>query len=109
MRNILPLLIFTGFLFTAFSFPASGDDNPNDCQADTARIAVVEFTVMGMDSITITDVQNKLDAECGVSFNFACWNDTVVFIEYDSVLTDKYKLMAAISELGYKPSIKHEY
>jgi len=109
IRNILPLIVFAGFLFTAFNYPASGGFNPGDCNVDTSRIAIVEFTVLGMDSITINDVQNKLDAECGVSFNFACWSDTVVFIEYDSVLTDKYKLMAVIRELGYKPIVKMEH
>ena len=109
IKNILPLLIFAGFLFVAFSFPAYSGSSPGDCDIDTSRISVVEFTVLGMDSVTINDVQDKLDAECGVSFNFACWSDTVVFIEYDSLLTNKTKLMAAIREMGFKPSIRHAY
>jgi hypothetical protein len=49
-----------------------------------------------------------LDATDGVVFNFACWSDTVVFIEYDSLLTDKYRLMHVIEGLGYQPKIKSE-
>jgi hypothetical protein len=108
-KNILPLLFIAVFFSLAFVQPAINDDQPAECQADTAHIAVVELTVLGMDSITITDVQDRLDETCGVSFNFACWTDTVVFIEYDSLLTDKYQLMAVIENMGYRPSVRHEY
>jgi hypothetical protein len=108
-KNILPLLFVAAFLSLAFVQPKINDDNSADCQADTSRIAVVELTVLGMDSITITEVQNLLDETCGVHFNFACWTDTVVFIEYDSLLTDKYQLMTVIREMGYQPAIRQEY
>ena len=108
-KYLLPLLFVAAFLNLAFVKPASFNDGSDDCQADTSRIAVVELTVLGMDSITITDVQNLLDETCGVNFNFACWTDTVVFIEYDSLLTNKYQLMAVIENMGYRPSVRHEY
>jgi|GEM_PF-2117559 len=108
-KYILPFLFIASFLGLAFAKPVPFDDSSDDCQADTSRIAVVELTVLGMDSITITDVQNLLDETCGVSFNFACWTDTVVFIEYDSLLTDKHRLMAVIENMGYCPSIRQEY
>lgn len=108
-KNILPLGFIAGIILTAFTFPNSVGEIPGNCDIDTSRIAVIEFTVLGMDSITITDVQDQLDTTCGVSFNFACWNDTVVFIEYDSLLTDKFKLMAVIREMGYSPSIRYEH
>jgi hypothetical protein len=108
-KYFLPLLFVAAFLIMAFVQPTINDDNSGDCQADTAHIAVVELTVLGMDSITITDVQDRLDETCGVAFNFACWTDTVVFIEYDSLLTDKYQLMAVIQNLGYRPCVRHEY
>ncbi len=109
LKYTLPLLFIAAFLSLAFAKPAPFDNNSDDCLADTSRIAVVELTVLGMDSITITDVQNRLDETCGVSFNFACWTDTVVFIEYDSLLTDKFRLMAVIENMGYRPSIRLEY
>ncbi|MCF8365327.1 MAG: hypothetical protein K9H16_06070 [Bacteroidales bacterium] len=109
LKNILPVIIISGILLTAFDFPSIEGNYSGNCDIDTTRIAVVEFTVLGMDSVTITDVQDKLDTTCGVSFNFACWSDTVVFIEYDSLLTDKHRLMAVIREMGFVPSIRLEY
>lgn len=113
MKLIVKALLFGtitfGLVFSLVQSPPVQAGNPNDCEVDTARIAVVELTVLGMDSITISDVQDKLDETCGVSFNFACWTDTVVFIEYDSVLTNKLQLMAVIRELGYIPSVRLEY
>jgi hypothetical protein len=74
--------------------------------ADTANIAVIEYTVYGMDSASISTVQDILDATNGVVFNFACWTDTVIFIEYDSLLTSKYRLMDVIEEMGYRPKFR---
>ena len=108
--NLLVVIFLSVFTVSFVSAPESlYSDSSSDCEVDTSRIAVVELTVLGMDSITISDVQDRLDEACGVSFNFACWADTMVFIEYDSVLTDKLKLMAVIEEMGYKPSVKHHY
>ncbi len=75
-------------------------------EADTANIAVVEYTVYGMDSASVGQVQDVLDATDGVVFNFACWTDTVIFIEYDSLLTDKYRLMDLIKNMGYRPKFR---
>ena len=97
------------FFVLAFQLSLARPCVTKDCEVDTARIAVVEFTVLGMDSITVNTVQDILDATCGVNFNFACWSDTVVFIEYDSVLTDKFQLMTVINDMGYTPSIRLEY
>lgn len=108
--NLFILLLISFFAISFTSSPVVSSSDPlTDCEVDTARIAVLELTVLGMDSITITDVQDRLDETCGVSFNFACWSDTMVFIEYDSVLTDKMKLMAVIEEMGYQPSVKQHY
>jgi hypothetical protein len=113
MKLIVKILLFVtisfALVFSLIQTPSVHAGNPSECEVDTARIAVVELTVLGMDSITINDVQDKLDKTCGVSFNFACWTDTVVFIEYDSVLTNKLQLMALIRELGYTPSVRLEY
>jgi hypothetical protein len=108
--NLFIILTISFFAYSFIDSPVGSYPKPSsDCEVDTSRIAVVELTVFGMDSITITDVQDRLDETCGVSFNFACWADTMVFIEYDSVLTDKQKLMAVIEEMGYKPSVKHHH
>jgi hypothetical protein len=113
MKTLKINLLLIGLLsLIAFSFITPPKMLPatfSDCEIDTARIAVVELTVFGMDSLTVTDVQNRLDETCGVSFNFACWADTVVFVEYDSTLTNKNKLMDVIADMGYKPRVKHEY
>ncbi len=108
-KSFLLAVIISGIFVSAFQISSVKAGIVGDCDVDTARIAVVELTVLGMDSITVDDVQDKLDETCGVSFNFACWNDTVVFIEYDSVLTDKFQLMAVINDMGYIPSIRLEY
>jgi len=59
-----------------------------------------------MDSSTGAVVQNKQNITEGVSFNFACWTDTIIFVEYDTVLTSPTKLMKAIIEMGYKHEIR---
>jgi hypothetical protein len=59
-----------------------------------------------MDSSTVSGVQDKLKTTKGVNFNFACWTDTIVFVEYDTVLTNPAILMKAIIEMGYKPKIR---
>lgn len=107
--NLFIVTIVAGFIFSVVQFPKAIAGSPDGCDIDTARIAIVEFTVLGMDSITITNVQDVLDTACGVNFNFACWNDTVVFVEYDSLLTNKYRLMNLIEDLGFVPSIRLEY
>jgi len=109
VKNILPFMLITGFLISGFHKPAAIGYNPDNCDVDTSRITVLELTVLGMHSVSINEVQNILDETCGVNFNFACWSDTVVFIEYDSLLTDKYQLMAVIQNMGYRPSIRQEY
>lgn len=110
LLNLFTIIGLTVFTFSFVASPKQSSPNPSsECEVDTSRIAVVELTVRGMDSITITDVQERLDETCGVSFNFACWADTMVFIEYDSVLTDKFKLMAVIEAMGFQPSVKHHY
>lgn len=108
-KNLFFAVIIAAIFALAINIPAARAESPDDCDVDTARIAVVELTVHGMDSLSVNDVQDVLDATCGVSFNFACWNDTVVFIEYDSLLTSKHSLMAVIKNMGYHPSVKLEY
>ena len=73
---------------------------------DSTRISTVTFTVIGMDSSTVSGVQDKLKATKGVNFNFACWTDTIVFVEYDTVLTNPKKLMKVINKMGYKAKIR---
>ncbi len=109
LKPLFFVVILAGIFSLAFVSPNDNFNGDNECKPDTARIAVVEFIVPGMDSATVTDVQNRLDATCGVSFNFACWADTVVFVEYDSLLTNKRILMAVIEEMGYEPGVKHHY
>jgi hypothetical protein len=98
------LIFIAGFTLTS-SQPVKAD-NKLTGDPDTANIAIVEYTVNGMDSISVDHVQDILDATDGVVFNFACWSDTVVFIEYDSLLTDKYQLMDVIKDMGYRPKIR---
>jgi hypothetical protein len=113
MKTLLNLLLF--FLFAGAIVLVAGQPTPqyhylaNDCQIDTNRIVVIELTVHGMDSLTVDLVQDALDTACGVSFNFACWTDTVVFIEYDSLLTDKFRLMRLLNSMGYPSIVRFEY
>ncbi|NCA87040.1 MAG: hypothetical protein EOM83_16005 [Clostridia bacterium] len=113
MKTLLNFLLFfllAGAIALMAGQPASRYSYmPHDCQIDTNRIAVVEFTVRGMDSLTVDVVQDALDTACGVNFNFACWMDTVVFIEYDSLLTDKFRLMSLLNSLGYPSIVRLEY
>lgn len=108
--NFLLLFIFaSGLVLMAGQYKPLFDEPEHHCQIDTNRIAVVEFTVHGMDSLTIDVVQDALDTACGVNFNFACWMDTVVFIEYDSLLTDKFRLMSLLNAMGYPSIVRLEY
>ena len=121
MKNSLRFILYllTGLIFililllAAFypvratdRYPAGGDDGKD---IDTSRLAVVEFTVCGMDSVTINYIQDALDTTAGVNFNFACWNDTIVFIEYDSILTNTPTLMGTLEKLGYPAKVRSEY
>ena len=107
--NTLLVIIIALLSFAFVSAPGHPAGPGSECDVDTSKIAVVELTVYGMDSLTINDVQDRLEETCGVSFNFACWADTMVFIEYDSTLTDPVRLMAVIGEMGYRPKVRLEY
>lgn len=108
-KNIFTLSIIAIFLLSTVEMHSSGDNTSNDCIADTAHLAVVEFRVIGMDSASVSYVQDVLDTTCGVSFNFACWNDTAVFVEYDSLLTNRLKLQDVIAGMGFETSVKDIY
>nr|NQU90755.1 hypothetical protein [Bacteroidota bacterium] len=106
--------LFTAIVIFAISlsvlYPTFAGTSPEyPIKIDTARIATVEFTVYGMDSLTIETVQDALDTTTGVSFNFACWTDTVVFIEYDSVLTNPDRLMHLLKNMGYPAKVRVGY
>jgi hypothetical protein len=108
--NLLLFLILAGGVALMAGQPtARYNDTVHDCQIDTNHIAVVELTVRGMDSLSVGVVQDALDTACGVNFNFACWMDTVVFIEYDSLLTDKSRLMSLLNSMGYPSIVRLEY
>jgi len=112
MRNYIKyipavIIVFVAFFSLTSSQPLKADNGPT-VNSDTANIAIVEYTVYGMDSASVGHVQDVLDAADGVVFNFACWTDTVIFIEYDSLLTDRYRLMDVIKDLGYRPKIRSE-
>ena len=110
MKNIsgnifATIVLLTAFFSATYQIQASSEKYC-DGEIDTTRISTVTFTVYGMDSSTVADVQDKLNITEGVSFNFACWTDTIVFVEYDTVLTNPSKFMKAIIEMGYKPKIR---
>jgi hypothetical protein len=110
MKNIsgnifATIVLLTAFFSATYQIQASSEKF-FDGEIDTTRISTVTFTVYGMDSSTVAGVQDKLNITEGVSFNFACWTDTIVFVEYDTVLTNPTKLMKAIIEMGYKPKIR---
>jgi hypothetical protein len=93
------------FFSATYQIQASSEKY-SDSEIDSARISTITFTVYGMDSSTVAGVQDKLKATEGVNFNFACWTDTIVFVEYDTVLTNPKKLMKVISKMGYKAKIR---
>lgn len=103
VKNFLPIaFIISALVLISAGYepsrqPLVGDD------ADSANVAIAEFTVLGMDSSTVGWVQERLDTVEGIHFNFACWADTIIFIEYDSLKTDEEKLMGAIKKLGLLP------
>jgi hypothetical protein len=73
---------------------------------DSANITFVQFTVLGLDSAHVPWVQERLDTVEGITFNFACWADTVIFIEYDSLKTNEARLEEVIKKLGYNPVVR---
>jgi len=103
---VLTVIIFAAVLGT-YQLNASSEKY-FDGGIDTTRLSTVTFTVLGMDSSTVAGVQDKLKVLDGVNFNFACWTDTIIFIEYDTVLTNPVKLMKAIKKMGYKPKIRKD-
>jgi hypothetical protein len=109
IKNIFTISIIAVFLLSTVKMHSFVDNSSGDCQADTTHLAVVEFHVVGMDSASVGFVQDVLDTTCGVSFNFACWNDTAVFVEYDSLLTNRLSLQDVITSLGFEASVKDMY
>lgn len=111
MRNLVKNFLPTAFITIAFVLVSAAYEPPlqpvRADNADSANIAIAEFTVLGMDSSTVGWVQERLDTVEGIHFNFACWADTIIFIEYDSLKTDKEKLMGVIKKLGYHPKPKY--
>lgn len=70
---------------------------------DSTRITTASFRVFGMDSITINRIQDTLQNVYGVTYNFACYSDTVVFVEYDSGIVTVSNLEDAIRRSGFQP------
>ncbi|MCX6257310.1 MAG: hypothetical protein NTW49_05350 [Bacteroidia bacterium] len=71
--------------------------------AENPNLVDITFKVIGMDSISINKVQDALSKTEGISRNFACWTDTVVFVEYDVSLITKEKIMSVIKDTGFTP------
>lgn len=69
--------------------------------AENPNLVDITFKVTGMDSISINKVQDALSKTEGISRNFACWTDTVVFVEYDISVITKEKIMNVIKETGF--------
>ena len=70
------------------------------------NLADITFKVEGMDSLSVNKVQDALSATEGITRNFACWTDTVVFIEYDMLLITKQKIIEIIKSTGFTASEK---
>ena len=105
-RNLfVAVMLLMAFFSATYQINASSEKY-FDGKIDTTRISTVTFTVYGMDSSSVSGVQDKLNVTEGVSFNFACWADTIIFVEYDTVITSPAKLMKTIIEMGYKPKIR---
>jgi len=103
---VIVLIFVATFSLTSSQLESSDFEYSGD--SDTANIAIIEYTVYGMDPASVGNVQDVLDATEGVVFNFACWTDTAIFIEYDRLLTNKYHLMDVIEEMGYRPKFRGE-
>jgi len=65
------------------------------------KVKDVVFKVVGMDSITVYNVQEALDETPGVILNFACYADTIVFVEYDTTKVCKKELISVIGTTGF--------
>jgi len=107
-RNLFVALILVVSFFSATYQISASSEKYLSGDIDTARISTVTFTVYGMDSSSVSGVQDKLKAIEGVNFNFACWTDTIIFVEYDTLLTNPDKLMKEIFDMGYKPKIRKD-
>jgi len=106
LKNIITAtILFSIFLFALAEYGWSSKPYFYDGK-DSTNITFVQFTVLGLDSASIGWVQDRLDTVAGVTFNFACWADTVIFIEYDSLLTNQAKLKEVIKKLGYNPKVR---
>lgn len=109
MKNLITSIVSTGLLFVAFLL-MSADYQRSDLiydNKDSANIAIVQFTVHGLDSANVSWVQDRLDTVKGITFNFACWADTIIFIEYDSLTTTETRLKEVIKKLGYEPKLRN--
>jgi len=105
MKSLIKSIVSTGLLFVAFLLMSADyerTDLVND-NKDSANIAIIQFTVQGLDSANVAWVQDRLDTVKGITFNFACWADTIIFIEYDSLKTNECRLKEVIKKLGYNP------
>lgn len=98
-------IIFFAFLLASADF-AWSTKSPFYDGKDSANITFVQFTVLGLDSAHVPWVQDRLDTVRGITFNFACWADTVIFIEYDSLKTNEARLKEVIKKLGYNPVVR---
>lgn len=66
------------------------------------------FHVEGMDSVSIYRVQDALTELEGVYRNFACYADTIVFVEFDSAKVSVDALIEEIARIGFKAELKED-
>lgn len=98
------LLTISCFLINpGFSYSSHPNNTPDN---DTTNIGIAQFTVVGLDSVSVGWVQDRLDTVTGITFNFACWADTIIFIEYDSLKINQDRLLNVIRQLGYNPKVR---
>ena len=106
IKNILTTIILLLVVFMAVANYKRDNKPELPDGKDSTNIAIVQFTVLGMDSARVGWVQDRLDTVTGITFNFACWADTIIFIEYNSLKTNETKLEKAIKQLGYHPKVR---
>lgn len=99
LKNTIYLIIT--LILLASCNPVTKDDQK--IPIDSTRITTASFRVLGMDSITINRVQDTLQKVYGITLNFACYSDTVVFVEYDSGIVAVKDIEDAIKRSGFQP------
>jgi copper chaperone CopZ len=99
--GLLSAMIVITMLYSCRMQKPAGESQSSVKESANSNLVDITFKVEGMDSVSINKVQDALSKTAGITRNFACWSDTVVFVEYDMSVITRQKIIEVIKSTGF--------